>query len=148
MVGGMHRTAPALENIVIAERIQGKSQRECAVAAGIPGPTAQGIIERHAETIEASKRDAQNEVLLEMNAAVRARMTDSKTADSRTGAQSLKVVCENILGWAPQRGPLVAIDNRSVHVNVEAGQVSALSGKTAAELEEALSLRMAELAGD
>ena len=135
------------EAIVVAELMAGATHREAADEAGCCKATAGNVAERHAEAIETGKRSVQAKVLSRFWPSTQARLDDSADSTSRTGAASYRELRE-LLGWVPPRGPLVAIDQRSIHVNVEAGQVSALSGKTAAELEAALEQRMAELAGN
>ena len=76
----------------------GASVREAAKQAGIGVGTAHRAIAKHEEFVEHARREHVRNVLERLDPATRARLEDAANADSKTGANSYRVLLES-LGW-------------------------------------------------
>ena len=113
---------PARDATIIQARAAGKTVPESAEAAGAPLRTAERTVAEHRDWIEEQKRRHAVMVLKRLEPATAARLDDAENPESRTGAQSYRVVLES-LGWIGKQGDLIMGD-KNVSVEIDARSVT------------------------
>ena len=137
----------ARDATILEARIDGDTLRKAGNEAGCSAATALAVERKHSDFVAIAKRKHTKKVLNGIERATGARLEDASTVESRTGAQSYRVLMESV-GWIGRNGPLVAIDARQVHVTLDAGKSQALASLDAASSVHHLENRLSALRGE
>ncbi len=144
------KTPPATEEAVLQDLMIGtKLQREIAADAGVAKGTVKRIKKRNLALIEENKEKIRIETLEhvdEHGKAMRNALTmDVLDPDSRTGAQSFRVLHEVAGTIGKGAGAQVNVDQRGLEVTFDVDKMAALREMSGEDRRAALKRRLAEL---
>ena len=145
------RISPEQEASIVHGVAEGtQTQKQLAKDAAVSVKTVQRVTERHEDRIRELQQDLKRRTLERMSEEFDemfdARLRSICNPDSRTAAQDLRVLGEmaGVIG----KSPLVAIDQRSVTISVDAAKLQVLASLPHGAAKRRLEDRLAALAGD
>lgn len=87
---------PLRDALICRRRAEGASFREIGEETGVDKATAHRVATRFEDWVAAQKEEHTRNVLRRLPNATDARLTDASNAESRTGAQSYRVLLESL----------------------------------------------------